>query len=415
MIVRGTKIAAIGPSKGTAIGKGVEAIDAGGKALIPGLWDMHTHLAAGEGILDLACGVTTARDLGNDPDLVDDAKKRFDEGSAIGPHVLRAGLIEGRGPMAAASPVTAETETEALAAVELYAARGYDQIKIYSSVAKDLVPVLAKAAHAKGMRVSGHVPAFTRADDMIRAGFDEIQHVNMLFLNFIADETTYTRTPLRFTLVAEKAGDVDLDGPEFRAFVTLLQDHKTVIDPTLNVFEDLFLDREGAPGPGIVAIAARLPAQAVRKLASGGIPVPPGQDATYRASFAATLQMVKALHDGGVPLVLGTDSLPGLMLHRELELHALAGIPNADVLRNATLGSAKVMGRAAHYWLDCGGKGGRPRPRQRLFPQDDLRRAPGREGAAERRTVYDASALAAEMSIRRGERHCQDSELAFNS
>src|ERR1019366_1253258 len=108
-------------------------------------------------------------------------------GTAIGPHVLRAGIIEGRGEHAASSDVTATTEEEARAAVELYAKRGYQQIKIYNSVKPELVPFLAREAHARGMTVTGHIPWRMLARDAVNAGYDGIEHVNMLFLNFFAD------------------------------------------------------------------------------------------------------------------------------------------------------------------------------------------------------------------------------------
>ncbi|MGZ3419684.1 MAG: amidohydrolase family protein [Polyangiales bacterium] len=325
--------------------KDAEVIDAGGKALLPGFWDMHSHLGTSDGELDIASGVTSARDLGNDPDDLDDFKARIDKGDAIGPHVLRAGFIEGRGENAAGSKITAETEAEALAAVEFFAKRGYDQIKIYNSMKKELVPILAKAAHAKKMRVSGHVPVFMRAEDCVKAGYDEIQHVNMLFLNFFVDDKTDTRTPLRFSLVAEKAADFDFAGKPFKDFQKLLLTHKTVIDPTLNAFENLFVDRQGVMPPSALPIESRLPPQVRRYFLGGGLPVPDGKDQHYKDSFAATQKMVKVLHDSGVPVVVGTDSLAGLMYHRELELHVGAGIPAGEVIRYATLGSAKVMGK----------------------------------------------------------------------
>lgn len=325
--------------------KGAEVIDAGGKALLPGFWDMHSHLGSSDGELDIASGVTTARDLGNDPDDLDDFKARIDRGDAIGPHILRAGFIEGRGPNAAGSKITAETEAEALAAVEFYAKRGYEQIKIYNSMKRELVPILAKAAHERKMRVSGHVPVFMRAQDCVLAGYDEIQHVNMLFLNFFVDDKTDTRTPLRFSLVAEKAADFDFSGKPFKDFQKLLLEHKTVIDPTLNAFENLFVDRQGVMSEAAKPIESRLPPQVRRYFLGGGLPIPEGKDQHYKDSFAATQKMVKLLHDSGVPMLVGTDSLAGLMYHRELELHVGAGIPAGEVIRYATLGSAKVMGK----------------------------------------------------------------------
>ena len=82
-----------------------------------------------------------------------------------------------------------------------------------------------------------------------------------------------------------------------------------------------------------------------RQYLSGGLPVPEGMDAKYRASFRRMLDLVAELHRSGVTIVAGTDALPGFSLHRELELYVQAGIPNADVLRIATLTAAQILKR----------------------------------------------------------------------
>ncbi|MBS2014405.1 MAG: amidohydrolase family protein [Deltaproteobacteria bacterium] len=343
VVVVDGKIAAVGPSATTKPPAQAEVVDATNKSILPGLWDMHAHLGPGDGELDIASGVTTARDLGNDPDRLDQWKQRFDEGVAIGPHVVRAGFVEGRGEKAAGSKITAETEAEAVAAVAEYAKRGYEQIKIYNSMKPELVPVLAREAHAKGMRVSGHVPVHMRAEDVVKNGYDEIQHINMLFLNFFVDKDTDTRTTLRFSLVADKAGGLDLGSKPVKDFVKLLQEKKTVIDPTVAVFEHLFCAREGEPSPSYKAALDRLPVQVRRGAYQGGLVVPEGKDALYKQAYARAKELLKLLHASGVPLVPGTDGLAGLMLERELEIWVEAGIPVDDVLVAATLGSARVM------------------------------------------------------------------------
>ena len=345
VVIQGNRIKAVGPTKTTNTPAGAEVVDAAGKALVPGLWDMHVHLGEGEGVLHIASGVTTVRDLGNDADRLDDYKKSYDDGTTIGPRVLRAGFVEGRGEKAAASKITAETEAEARAAVEFYASRGYEQLKIYNSMKPELVPVLTGAAHAKGMRVSGHVPMHMRAEDAVRAGYDEINHINMLFLNFFIDKDTDTRTPLRFSIVAEKGPGLDLQSKPVKDFFALLITKKTVIDPTVNVFEALFAARMGALSPSVIPVASRLPVQLRRYFLTGGLPVPEGKDQLYKDALTASLKMIKALYDAKIPIVAGTDSLPGLMLHRELELYVAAGLPAGDVLQIATLGAARVMKR----------------------------------------------------------------------
>jgi imidazolonepropionase-like amidohydrolase len=346
VLIAGGKITAVGPSKKLELPEGAEVLDAAGKALLPGLWDMHTHLFGTDGVLYIASGVTTVRDLGNDPDRVDDYKKRFDEKSAIGPRVLRSGFIEGRGEKAAGSKVTAETEAEAKAAVDFYHQRGYEGIKIYNSMKPELVPVLARYAHEKGMRVSGHVPMSMLAEDAVKAGYDEIQHINMVFLNFVGDRTIDTRTPLRFSVVADKGADLDLKSKKVQRFIKLLERKKVAVDPTLGAFEDLFLARPGKPLPQVEGVRVRLPAQVQRYFKTEGLPVPEGKDEQYQKSYQRMLDMVKLLHSKGVPIVPGTDSLAaGLMLHYELGLYARAGISNAAVLRIATIGSARLMKR----------------------------------------------------------------------
>jgi hypothetical protein len=345
VVVVGDQITEVGPSNAIRVPKDAQVLDAAGKALLPGLWDMHAHLGPADGVLDIAAGVTTVRDLGNDPDRLDDFKKRFDAGAAIGPHVLRSGFIEGRGEKAAGAKVTAETEEEAKAAVEFFAKRGYEGIKIYNSMRPELVPVLARLAHERKMRVSGHVPMHMLAADAVNAGYDEIQHVNMLFLNFFADRNTDTRTPLRFSLVADKAPDFDLGSKPVKDFFKLLLAKKTVVDPTVSVFESLFVARQGKLPPSFVPVVERFPVQVQRWFKSGGLIVPEGKDQHYVRAFDKALQMVKAVHDAKIPIVAGTDMVPGLFLHHELQAYARAGIPSADVLELATLGSARVMKR----------------------------------------------------------------------
>jgi cytosine/adenosine deaminase-related metal-dependent hydrolase len=347
VVIVGDRITAVGPSKKIKVPRGAEVIDAGGQALLPGLWDMHGHLGDTDGRLNIAAGVTTVRDVGNDPDFLAALKARYEAGTAIGPHVLRAGFIEGVGPNAASSKVTATTEEEARQAVELYAAQGYQGIKIYNSMKPELVPVLARLAHERGLWVSGHVPAFMRAEEVVRAGYDEIQHANMLLLNFLVDADTDTRTLERFTLVADKAPDLDLSSKPVRDFIGLLVRHQTVVDPTLSVFEWMFLGREGEVRPGIEAWVRRLPVQRQRRFLTGGLPADGDRDAQHRAAYAKMLELIRLLHAAKVPIVAGTDALAGFSLHRELELYAAAGIPHGDVLAIATIGAARVMKRDA--------------------------------------------------------------------
>jgi len=345
VVVRGNKIEAVGEDAKTAIPKGAEVIDASGKTLVPGLWDCHVHLQPNEGLLHMASGVTSVRDMANDMEDLRAMRDRFDAGTEIGPRVLMAGFIDGRGPYQGPTKVFADTEDEARKDVDMYAKNGYVQIKVYSSLKPELVPKIAEMAHSHGMRISGHVPAFMTAEQFVNGGVDEIQHMNFIFLNFMFDSVKDTRTPARFTEVAKQGADVDPNSAKVQAFIHLLQDHNTVLDPTVTIFEGMFTDRPGKISDSYAAVGDRLPVQVRRGFFYGGLQPPDGMDQRYRDSFQQMLKMTKALYDVGVPLVAGTDGLAGFTLHRELELYVKAGIPAPKVLQLDTLGAARIMRR----------------------------------------------------------------------
>ena len=348
LLVEGNRIREVGPASEVQVPPGAEVLDGHGKTLLPGLWDMHVHLQGDtDGVLDLAAGVTSVRDLANDSDRLIALRNKFDSGESVGPRILMAGLLDGRGPYTGPTKVFADSEEEARAEINKYRKRGYVQIKIYSSIKPELVPAIARMTHAQGMRVSGHVPAFMTAEQFVKDGADEIQHVNFLFLNFLFDTVKDTRTPARFTSVAENAANFDFASAKFKAFLALLKEHHTFSDPTVGVFEDMFLGRPTTVTPSLAPVADRLPPQVRRGLLNSGLPVPEGKDELYRKSGAALLRMVDELYRAGIPIVAGTDSLQGFALHRELELYVDAGIPAAKVLQIATLGAARVMRRDA--------------------------------------------------------------------
>ena len=344
VLIRGERIVRVGPDAEIKPEAKAEVIDAQGKFLMPGLWDNHQHFGDVDGALDLANGVTSARDLANDLDSFLERVARYDDGRELGPRVLKAGLIDGTGELAGPTKTRVDTAEEAIKAVDWHADHGYAQMKIYSSIKPELVPVIADRAHARGMRVSGHVPAFMSARQFVENGADEIQHINFIELNFLFPEVKETRNRDRFIKVAERAREFTPEKPEVRDFIDFLKRHHTVLDPTVGIFEGLFCGDPTAVTPGLERIIPRFPPQVRRGMRSNALEVPPDKKNAYREAFPAMLRLLKALHDGGVTIIPGTDALSGYTLHRELELYVRAGIPAAEVLRMATLTSAEVMG-----------------------------------------------------------------------
>ena len=340
VLIEGNRIVNVGSSGYD--GRLPEVIDASGKTLLPGLWDMHSHVTDNDGLLNLAAGVTTVRDLANDTDSLLARRQRIADGKEIGTRIILAGIIDGRGPYQGPTKVLVSTEAEARAAVDNYKRLGYVQIKIYSSVPPALVPAIIDEAHKNGLRVSGHIPAEMTASQCVELGYDEIQHINFLVLNFFP-EIKDTNTITRLTKPGEVAAGLDLNSPQVKSFIKLLQDHHTKLDLTLSVFEDQYMSRIGQIPPGFAPVAKRLPAQVRRGLLTAGMTPPPGMDETYKKSFAKMLDFTGLLYRSGLSIEDGTDSMAGFALHRELELDVMAGIPPAQVLQNATLNAAKIM------------------------------------------------------------------------
>jgi hypothetical protein len=316
-------------------------IDAAGRVLLPGLFDMHTHTGFWEGGLQLAAGVTTVRDMGNDNDTLLQIKAQEEAGTLLAPRIVPAGFIEGESPMSARNGFVIKNLEEAKHAVDWYHEHGYPQIKIYNSFPKDILPEVTAYAHSRGMRVSGHIPVFMRAQDAVLAGYDEIQHINQVLLNFLVDDKTDTRTLQRFYLPAEKVADLDFDSKPVQDFIALLAQRKIVVDPTLSAF-NFIRQRDGVLSQEFAAVADHVPPDVRRGFFSGQMKIP--DDKTwqrYEKSYAKMIEFTGRMYRAGIPLVAGTDDISGFTLQHELELYVEAGLTPSQVLQIATYNGAK--------------------------------------------------------------------------
>ncbi len=320
---------------------GAKHIDAAGKSLIPGLWDMHGHFSLSDGVLNIAGGITSVRDIGSVHEQIMELTAKHDSGEVIGPNTYRSGFIDQASPYATGD--TVESLEEALERIDFYADNGYMQIKLYSSINPQWVDDIAERTHAHGMRLSGHIPAFMSAEQAIRAGYDEIQHINMVFLNFLAGDREDTRKQLRFTLYGDEAGNLDFDSQEVKDFIALLRDNNITIDPTAAIFDTQLVHYAGEPDPSFAPVIDHLPATIARGLYKPEMAMGDMVDAWARSAIAQET-MIRTLHENGVQIVPGSDHMAAFTIHRELELYARAGISNADVLKIATLDSARICG-----------------------------------------------------------------------
>ncbi|WP_386066993.1 amidohydrolase family protein [Tahibacter sp. UC22_41] len=355
VLIRGERVLRVAP--GAAIdAAGAEVVDARGRFLMPGLWDNHQHFDGVDGLLDIACGVTTGRDLANDDDGFLRRAARFDAGSEIGPRIVRAGMIDGSGPYAGPTPKHVDTLEQALAAVDWYADRGYSRIKSYMSLKPEFIAPMAARAHERGLRFSGHVPAFMSAEQFVEAGADELHHFNYVVLDLLwpqVQETT--KQSQRFGQVAAHAHEFDPQQPRVAALIEFLRKRQVAIDPTLALLEARIAGDASRITPALAAVADRFPVGVRRGLRGTPYAPPHGEEEAYAAALPAMLKLLHALHAAGVTIVPGTDMLAGYSLHHELALYVRAGIAPADVLRMATVDSARNSGLSHERGLIANG------------------------------------------------------------
>jgi imidazolonepropionase-like amidohydrolase len=313
ILVRDGRIAAVGPSARVAVPPGVRAIDARGKTIAPGFWDMHAHAAQIEWApAYLGAGVTTIRDMGGERGFLVAVRDALAAGGGPGPRMLLAGLVDGEAADAFGA-VTAGTPEAGREIVDRYHADRFEQMKLYSLVQPDVVAAIVARAHEHGMTVTGHVPTALGIRRAIEAGMDHVAHMPV---------------------------GGDLASPATREVIALLAQRQVVVDPTMPWGE----------------LLGRAPETPVEQIEPGLATGPPALVMNYRSvtnnvdaagarsRVERQLATLKAVHAAGVPIVAGTDgAVPGHSVLRALELSVQAGLTPMEAIRTATAIPAKAM------------------------------------------------------------------------
>ena len=317
VVVRRDRIAAVGPRNSVTLPAGIRVIDVRGKTIIPGLWDMHAHVALPEWAAEyLGVGVTTVRDMGGEQHSLMALRDALASRRLLGPRLLLAGLVDGSGPEAFGTAY-ADTPEQGRAVVDAYHAAGFQQMKLYTLIKPDVAGAIIRRAHELGMTVTGHVPRAMTLASMVDSGTDNVAHL-----------------PVR--------GDTSSDAVKQQ--IRMLASKHVVIDPTVSWNELLGHANESAltsfqPGFAEAPWPLRSSYRSVRNT---------GDSAAAARGLRSQLAVIRAMHDGGVRIVAGTDyGLPGFSLLRELELYADAGFSPLEAIRAATAVPADVMGQSA--------------------------------------------------------------------
>ena len=347
VLVEDGKIKAVGAAGTIKVPEGTTRIDGRGKTLLPGLWDSHLHVGGSDWNLlqNVATGITNFRSPGSMIDESLSILKRRASGDLLAPDGKVAVIIDRKDPLAAQGALTVSSAEEAIEAVRKIKDAGLSGAKFYTSMTPAWIAPAAAEAHRLGLHVSGHIPAGMRPIEAVRAGYDEITHINFIMMQAMPqDVVDKANTAARLEGPAKYGKDVDLDSPEMKAFYAELAERKTIIDPTISVWEGSLTSDGSATLPAYAPFAEISPPAISRSWKVGGYPLFDGLTrADFKASFAKMVGVVGRLHKAGVRIVAGTDGY-GLELVRELELYQQAGLTNEEALQTATIVPARMTG-----------------------------------------------------------------------
>jgi imidazolonepropionase-like amidohydrolase len=361
VIINGDRITAVAPSAQLKPTAG-QVIDATGKYLIPGLWDMHTHVyfdsTAADGTdlvlpLFLANGITGVRDMGSALDSALHARDEIAAHRMFGPRMIVSGpMLDGpKSHYKAAIAIT--TPEDGRKAVDMLKSRGVDFIKVQSGVPREAYFAIADESKKLGIPFEGHVPDSIRASEAVAANQRTFEHLIGIFEASSPDETKYLtgkKTVGMFLATYDPAREAKI--------INLLAKNQVWQCPTLFWERGQWLvDAIDYTKDPDLAYAPRTWVDKHWPAAQKGImksldtdPLP------IRKKFVThELDIVRKLHAANVPFLAGTDTpagvdvLPGISLHLELQRFVAAGFTPLQALQTATLNPAKFYNKLNDY------------------------------------------------------------------
>lgn len=367
VVITGDRITAVGKSKDVPVPNGAHVIDAKGKFLIPGLWDMHVHsvpqMEERLSPLYVANGVTGVRIMWGVSEHLE-WRKQERAGTWPGPRLSLAGtLVDGSDPIWPGSTVAATAE-EGRQIVRATRSEGYDFVKVYSKLSREVYFAIADEAKQQGIPFAGHVPLSISAAEASDAGHGSIEHLTGILLACSTHEEELRKEELDAT------SETDLRMITRRIMRGNPRLIDTYSDEKAQALFERFVRNETWQVPTLTVLRAYaslhdprftgdprlkyVPSMRVRNWEGRAVEIRqnlgPEDFAAAQRKFRTSIEIVGAMHRAGVPILAGTDvgnpyCFPGFSLHDELELLVQAGLSPMESLQTATINPAKFLGR----------------------------------------------------------------------
>jgi hypothetical protein len=365
-VITGNQITAIGQADKIRLPQGAEIVDAGGRYLIPGLWDMHVHSLV-EGCPDyffplfIANGVTGVRDMGSSMPLerIRQIRNDLSRRKLVGPRfgAVAGKILDGPGTqLNVAVPVADPIEARQI--VRFFKQGGVDFIKVYNRLSRDVYLAIVDEAKKQKLPVAGRVPFELTAAQVSDSGQTSIEHVNDLFMSVSPNEKELRNELRRLVSLNTEATPIiqvelkassNYDEKRTKSLFARFVSNGTWQCPTLSV-----------RWPSTVTDSQRL--QADRRMKYMPLSTRRMWERTFAQRFQSgesveqrvlnfrkLLSVVGSMQRAGVEILAGSDTpnpyvFPGFSLHEELALLVEAGLTPMQALRTATSNPAKFLG-----------------------------------------------------------------------
>lgn len=343
VVIRDGRIEAVGDAS-VAVPGGATVVDGGGKYLIPGLAEMHAHVGGVQvnpRILTLFAvnGVTTIRGMLGAPHHLP-LRDSLARGLVLGPRLITSG------PSFSGPNVTPD---DAVRRVRDQKEAGYDLLKIHPNLTRDAFDAMARTAHEVGIRFSGHVPLAVGLDHAMASRYETVDHLDGFMEALLPADAPVTVQQggwFGMNLAAH------VDASRIPALAQRARAAGIAVVPTQTLMEHYANDMTGDELTSRPEFRYWVPqqTQAWRNTKNAFLENPETPTAAQRARYIEIRRSIlKALHDAGVPILLGSDApqlwnVPGASSHRELHLYVAAGLTPYQALRTGTVNIARFLG-----------------------------------------------------------------------
>ena len=379
VVITGNRISALGKNGEISVPQDAQIVDATGKFLIPGLWDMHVHTIyektsdVERALLPLfvANGITGIRNMGSPVSLsqINRWRKKAADENLIAPRFFIGQQVDGPGGPDVSFVYRVRNESEARTAVRRIKHEGFDFVKVYGRLSRETYFAVADEARQQSIPFAGHVPPSVSLYEASDAGQKSIEHMYDLLTDASTDEErlrkAWVERETRILALRGETAPPDVEEQEFSLLAQALDTYSeekaarlfthlarngTYECPTLVIHRtwSSLADPASFNDPHLRYVP-------VKQRRSVNFYLNPARvwsserKAFIKRLYQARVKLVGAMHRAGVEFIAGTDTgdgypVPGFALHDELGIYVQAGMTPMDALRTATYNPAKYFG-----------------------------------------------------------------------